>query len=268
MDRLSHARVILTGASGGLGSKIAQQLLQHQCKIGLVGRKQASLDKLAASLRQHHDHANIITIQADVSQSHDREKIIHAMQEAYQGIDILINNAAIMSFKAFQQESNENITNIFQTNVIAAMQLSRQVLPYLQDNQQAAIVNIGSTFGSIAFAYHTLYSASKFALRGFSESLRRELADTPIKVIYIAPRAIKTSLNSPEVFAMAKEINMAMDDPNNIAKKIVHTIRKGKKEAYYGFPESFFVRLNMLFPRLVDKALASQNKIMHKYSKT
>lgn len=263
MSRLNQARIILTGAAGGIGREIAKQLISNQCKIGLVGRNKSKLDELAEQLRSK--GADVLVIVADITKQAERQTIIDIMIAQYKGIDMLINNAGMMSFKGLEQESDENIEAIFQTNVIATMQLCRAALPYLRQSKQAHIANIGSTFGSIAFSYYTAYSASKFALRGFSESLRRELMDTDIKVSYIAPRAVKTSLNSDKVFAMAKKINMAMDEPEDIAKKVINALNKCKKDVYFGFPESFFVRLNMLFPRLVDRALSGQNKVMKQY---
>ncbi|RKZ97160.1 MAG: short chain dehydrogenase, partial [Gammaproteobacteria bacterium] len=106
---------------------------------------------------------------------------------------------------------------------------------------------------------------SKFALRGFSQALRRELAETAIKVSYIAPRAVKTSLNSSAVYNMADEVKMNMDTPEKVAKQIVDSILKEHKEKYLGFPESLFVRINALFPSLVDRATRGQNKIAQKY---
>jgi short-subunit dehydrogenase len=126
-------------------------------------------------------------------------------------------------------------------------------------------VNVGSMFGSIAFAWHAAYSASKYALRGFSEALRRELAGSGVGVTYVAPRAVRTPLNPPEVYRMAEQIRMKMDDPEPVARRIVEAIERDRKEAYLGFPESIFVRVNALLPRLVDRALRRQNSVMRTY---
>ena len=95
--------------------------------------------------------------------------------------------------------------------------------------------------------------------------MRRELAETPIKISYIAPRAVKTSLNSSAVYNMAEEVKMNMDKPDVVAKQIIHSIIKGHKDKYLGFPESLFVRINAILPGLVDMATRSQNKIAKKY---
>lgn len=259
---ISGSRVILTGAAGGLGSEIARQLITHNCQIGLVGRNQHKLEKLAANLIAQ--GGDVIVIAADITQENDRDIIINSMLEKYKGIDILVNNAAVMSFSLFENQ-RQDIEKIFTTNVMAPMHLCHKVLPQLSQSSQPYIVNIGSTFGSIAFACFSSYSASKFALRGFTESLRRELADSSINVCYYAPRAVKTSLNTDKIMQMAEKTNMAMDPPDKIARKIVDAMVKGKKELYLGFPEAFFVKLNALFPRLVDIGISAQSNIMKQF---
>jgi short-subunit dehydrogenase len=129
------------------------------------------------------------------------------------------------------------------------------------------IVNIGSTFGSIGFAWFSAYSASKFALRGFSEALRRELADSGVTVAYIAPRAVKTKLNTAAVYQMAHATGMRMDAPSWVAGRVIRAIRHDRKDVYLGFPESLFVRVNTLLPRLVDMALRKQNRTMSTFAK-
>jgi short-subunit dehydrogenase len=85
-------------------------------------------------------------------------------------------------------------------------------------------------------------------------------------VSYIAPRAVKTAINSPEVYAMAEAVNMTMDEPDAVAEQIVKNIRKGEKECHLGFPESLFVRINAIFPGLVDRAVRKQNRQAQKHA--
>ena len=155
---------------------------------------------------------------------------------------------------------------ILKINAIAPMQLTRAVLPDMLERGSGRIVNVGSTFGSIGFACFASYSASKFALRGFSEALRREIAGSGVDVTYVAPRAVKTALNSAAVHHMADAVKMNMDPPLWVARQIVRAIEKDKKEVYLGFPESLFVRINNLLPRLVDAATRKQNRIMRRFT--
>jgi len=264
MTQLKEQRVILTGASGGIGSELAKQLNTQGCRLGLVAR---SLEKLEQLGKQLDGRDNVTLICADIMTPGGRQSIIDRMNEKFLGYDILINTAGIMDFTSLLDQSDERIDTVFQTNVIAPIVLSKKVLPYMKSQNKGHIVNVGSIFGSIGFAWFTSYSTSKFALRGFSQALRRELADTAVKVSYIAPRAVKTALNSSAVYDMAKEVKMNMDSPEWVAKKIIQSIVNNTKEKYLGFPESFFVRINAIFPGIVDLATRAQNKIAGKYTK-
>ncbi|MDX2505632.1 MAG: SDR family oxidoreductase [Gammaproteobacteria bacterium] len=262
MTTLNEQRIILTGATGGIGAELAKQLLPHGCKLGLVGRSREKLQQLAEQLDADD---TICLIAADITASDGREQIVEQMEKNFNGYDMLINIAGIMDFTSFLEQPDERLEAVFQTNVVAPMQLCKKVLPYMLSQNKGHIVNIGSVFGSIGFAWFTSYSSSKFALRGFSQALRRELAETAIKVSYIAPRAVKTSLNSSAVYNMAEEVKMNMDDPEMVARQIIQSIIKDHKEKYLGFPESLFVRINAVLPGIVDMATRSQNKIAKKY---
>jgi short-subunit dehydrogenase len=114
--------------------------------------------------------------------------------------------------------------------------------------------------GGVGFAGFSAYCASKFAVRGFSESLRRELRDSGIAVTYVAPRYTRTALNSSTMERMASAVNMNMDSPDVVARAIVRAIDGGKAEHAIGFMERILLGINAVFPRLVDGALASLNK--------
>jgi len=262
--KIEEARIILTGASGGIGQALARELISHKARLGLVGRQTEKLTSLATELQEA--GGDVIAITADLTNSTGQNHLIAQMREHFNGTDILINNAGMSAFCDFSQLNPEKEEQIFRTNVLAPMQLTRAILPEMLTRGSGRIVNIGSTFGSIAFACFTSYSASKFALRGFSEGLRRELNDSNIGVTYVAPRAVNTELNTSAIRQMADRVKMKMDEPDFVAKHIVKAIMNDKKDVYLGFPESLFVRLNAIFPRLVDGALQSQNRIMQTFT--
>lgn len=262
--KLRDKRVVLTGASSGIGKELAKALAARGAKLVLTGRRVTELANLAQQVKEAGGSARIVA--ADVTSSEGRQAIVSEAMRCYGGIDVLINNAGISDFSAFTQADPALIERIFKTNVSAPMLLTREILPHMIDKGSGRIVNMGSIFGSLGFAYFAAYSSSKFALRGFSESLRRELSGTGVDVTYVAPRAVKTPINSDAVYRMAEAVKMKMDDPEVIANWIVRCIEKDKKDAYYGLAESFFVKLNGLLPRVVDKGLDKQNKAMREYA--
>ncbi len=265
--RLEGKRVILTGATGGIGRELVAELLQRKASIVMVGRRAQALELLAGEMRQcgHDSDHGLFHVDADVTTEEGRERVVSFSQDALGGVDVLINLAGAMSFSQFSSESAETTEHLFQTNVLAPMQLTRLLLPQMVAQGSGEIVNAGSIFGSIAFAWFTTYSSTKFALRGFSEALRRELQGSGVGVSYIAPRAVRTSFNSNQVIEMCKATGTALDDPAWVASAIIESIEGERRERYLGFPEKMFVRINSLFPRLVDRALEGHNRIAKKF---
>ncbi len=258
---IKDKRIVLTGAAGGMGSILAKELVKSGANLAMVDANAEALDSVASALSGTH------AIIGDLSSTSGCRSVADQCLEKLGGIDLLINLAGINSFAAFEDESPEKIETMLHVNLLAPMWLSRAFLPLMLENNAGRIVNVGSIFGSIGFAYFSVYSASKFGLRGFSEALRREVADTNIKVTYIAPRAVKTAMNSDALMRMGEATKMNMDAPEDVVNKIIAAINSDRKDIYFGFPESFFVRLNVLFPRLVDRALAAQNRIARAFAK-
>jgi len=151
--------------------------------------------------------------------------------------------------------------------MLVPMLLAQELLPEMVDRGSGHILNVGSIFGSIGFAWFATYSATKFGLRGFSEALRRELQGTGVGVTYVAPRAVRTALNSGAVYRMAEAVKMNMDSPEWVAAKVVTALERERKDVFLGFPESLFARLNGVLPWLVDGGLRKQNCQMEAFAR-
>lgn len=256
--QLTQARVVLTGAAGGIGQALAWALAARGARLVLAGRRAAALEGLAAALRA--GGAEAVVAVADVTEAAGREQILATARQAFGGLDILINNAGISDFTTVTEQEPAALERLLLTNTVAPLLLTRAALPALLAQGRGQVVNIGSVFGSIAFPCFAGYSASKFALRGFSEALRRELDGSGVTVTYAAPRGVRTSFNPPALHRLAAQGKMTLDAPEAVAAWLVAAIERDRKEVYPGFPESLFVRLNALLPRLVDKALRRQGR--------
>lgn len=252
--KLNAKRILLTGAAGGIGRLLAAQLSARGARLGLADRDEAAV----AALAQDFSAGTALAVAGDITRAEDRAAMVARMQETFGGIDVLINLAGILDFKRFQESDPGMIQRILQVNVEAPLQLARAVLPAMIAQGEGRIVNIGSMFGSIGFPGFAAYSASKFALRGFSQALRRELAGTGVGVTYISPRAVKTPLNPEVVNRMAERGMMRMDDADWVAGEIVRAVEKDRNESYLGFPEKFFARINAILPGVVDQGIAKQ----------
>ena len=259
--RLPECRILLTGATGGIGQQLAEHLCAGGAQLLLVGRQAERLAQLAQRCQGRAE-----SVCADITESAGREAVLQAARR-FGGINLLINAAGVNHFSLLEQHDQEAIAALVQLNVTATLQLTHRLLPMLRQQERALVVNIGSTFGSIGYPGFAAYCASKFALRGFSEALRRELADTRVKVMYIAPRATRTSMNEQCVVAMNDELKVAMDDPAWVAEAVVAAIGREREELYLGWPEKLFVRLNSLLPRVVDQALRKQLPIIQRFAR-
>jgi short-subunit dehydrogenase len=259
--KLNQQRVILTGAAGGMGSILADLIVKAGAEIALVDANAEALGSLANQLSGSH------AVAGDLSSPVGCGQAIQQAMGVLGGVDVLINLAGLMSFCTYEDEDLERVQRLMQVNLIAPMLLSRAVLPKMLEQNKGQIVNVGSMFGSIGFAYFTAYSTSKFGVRGFSQALRRELAETPVTVTYVSPRSVKTPINTGPIMQMGEATKMNMDEPEVVAGKIFRAIEADKKEAYFGFPESLFARLNGVLPGIVDNATRVQNRIARTFAK-
>jgi short-subunit dehydrogenase len=245
-------RAVLTGASGGIGRAMAAALAPHCDSLVLVGRDEARLSAI---------DGNSFLLGADITTAEGRD----AVASASPGINLLINNAGVSEFVAFAAQSDASMERIFAVNVLAAMQLTRRLLPALLAQPAAMIVNVGSIMGYLGYPGCAAYSASKFALRGFSEALRRELADTRVRVMHLAPRTTRTAMNGAALDALNAELGNAADAPETVALQLVSFLEKPAAERLIGMPEALFARINQLAPALVDSALRRQLPIIRRH---
>ena len=259
-----HYHILLTGAAGGIGSTIARHFAADGHSLLLTDINSEPLEKLATKLRSDQD-ATVQTLAADLTSEEGRNQLASKAREF--NVDVLINAAGYNRFGLLENISDTDIERIFSINIISPILLCKALLPWLTTRESAHIVNIGSTFGSLGYAGFASYSASKFSLRGFSEALRREIADTGVKVHYLAPRAVKTAFNEDEVNRMNEALGVAMDSPEVIPGAIARMLKRGQSEHFIGGPERFFVKLNGLFHRLVDKGLAGQLKTIQHHAR-
>jgi short-subunit dehydrogenase len=143
------------------------------------------------------------------------------------------------------------------TNVIAPAALSREMLPLLRRTVSSRIVNVGSMFGDIAYPLFATYSASKFALRGLSIAMRRELKPYGVGVTYAAPRATRTE-SSPAFDWLIAPLQMRVDDPAMVATQIWRAVVRELDSVYAKGAERLFVLVQKFAPKLVDRAIAAQ----------
>ena len=255
--------VLLTGASGGIGSALARALARRGARLILLGRRRERLAPLAAEIRQAGPPAWIM--EADLETA-DPAALIAACLALAGRIDVLVNCAGIQLFGGAEHEAAGDTARLFAANLVVPVQLCNAVLPHMLARGSGRLVNVGSIFGSIGFPFFTSYCASKFGLRGYCQALRRELGGRGVDVTYVAPRYTRTGFNQDRVARMASALGMNQDDPERVAARIVTAMRGRGRDVYLGWPEKLFVRLNGLVPRLVDAALRGETRRMSPYA--
>ncbi len=248
MNSLAGKTVLLTGATGGIGAEVAKKLSSEGARLILTGR---SVEKLRAL--QNQLAAETLIYPCDLTSTPDQQGVLQFCQQ-HGGIDVLINNAGISQFGLCQTQKFSEMVSI---NLLVPMQLCQLFLPMLRSHQ-GQIVNVGSAFGSIGHPGFTGYCATKFGLRGFTEALQRELAGSGMQVKYFAPRATETSINSTEVVQLNQQLGNSMDSPQWVAEQLIHQLKSSQLRRFLGWPERIFVRLNGVFPALVDMGLKSK----------
>ncbi len=240
--QLNGKHVVLTGGQGGIGSLLAARLKDQGARLTIIDRQEGE-----------------DTLVADLSDTESLNQTCERL--AQDNVDVLINLAGLMYFGHTQDQNSDHISAMMRVNLEAPIRLSQAVIPSMLKRQSGQIVNIGSVFGALAFPHFSVYSATKAGLKGFSEAVRREYAGTGVGVTYIAPRAVKTPLNSGPIAELHAKTKTVNDPPEKVANMIIQAILKNRKNVTIGFPESLFVRINALCPAIIDNALVSKRDI-------
>lgn len=253
-------RAVITGASGGIGSALVRKLAGEADWLIITGRNRDAL----AALQQELPCNKVEIVAGDLGDAATLEEI-RERADALGGINLLVNNAGAGAFHAFETQGAAEIRALIDTNLLAPMLLTRTMLPLLRQAESSAIVNIGSLFGYIGYPGFVAYGASKAGLAGFTQALRRELADTTVDVRHFVPRATRTSINGDRVNAMNKDLKTTEDDPDSVAAEFLHFLKGSGREAKVGIKEAFFVLVNHLLPGMPDRAIRSQLPVIRKH---
>ncbi len=230
--QLKGKTVYITGGNGGIGSPLVDRLRSVGAHVTV------------------HD----INRDGDLVQTIDQICAYLAANTP----DILINMAG---YNVFDYCENQNLTAIVNLNMMVPMRLSQAVLPNMKKRGSGHIVNIGSMTALIPLPHLTGYVSAKAGLKGFSDSLRRELSGTDIAVTYIVPRAVKTGMNTGVRAEINDRTKVTYDDPRRVAMRIFRAIERREKEVRIGWPERLFALINAIFPRVIDNGL-QKNRII------
>src|ERR1051325_5023689 len=190
---ITGSRILITGASQGIGKALAEAAAARGAKLLVCARKVELLQELAQQIRAK--GGIIEVVQADITSPDDRRRMVEAADKAFGGLDILVNNAGIGATGHFADCSAERLRQIMEVNFFGLTETTRVFLPMLKKGNKPAIVNVSSIAGKRGIPARSEYSASKFAVEGFSEALRAELVKDGIDVLVVAPGLTQTNFS-------------------------------------------------------------------------
>jgi short-subunit dehydrogenase len=247
MTMINGSAAVVTGAASGIGRALVLALAARGCDVALADRDEAGLRSVAAEINGAHKQKVSVHV-VDVSEPRQIDEFAKAAIASHPGLNIVINNAGVALFGQFHEIDQTDMEWLMNINFWGVVHGTRAFLPHLQQQREAHIVNLSSIFGIIAPPGQTAYAASKFAVRGFSESLRHELElnKSAVRVSVVHPGGVATNVaNSSRVGAhmidnkrRAESLDrfkqMAITAPDAAAARIIRGIENNEPRILIG----------------------------------
>jgi short-subunit dehydrogenase len=264
--QLAGKRVLITGASQGIGEALAMEAVKRGCRVVAAARTAALLENLEAHIRQAVPCAIIHTVVGDVTSAGDRRAMLDACKTHFGGLDILVNNAGIGATGHFAETDFANLRRIFEVNLFGSAELTRLCIPTLKQGVQPLIVNISSALGKRGYPARSYYSSSKFAVQGLSDALRAELAPEGIGVLVVSPGLTQThfSQNMLERSARLPLDHLRGMTSETVAKKTFAAIAADKSDITLTLNGKLLVLVNRFAPWIFE--LFARKKIQRLFA--
>jgi short-subunit dehydrogenase len=238
---------IVTGASSGIGLATVRLLSLSGARVVLAARSQESLTVLTKEI------SNSIAVPTDVTDPAAVKNLVGRTLEIFGRIDILINNAGVLLYKPMAQSTLEEIRQVMEVNFFGAAACAMEVLPIMKKQKSGVIVNVSSIAGRVGLPNLGFYCASKFALTGFSETLRQEAVSDGVEVITVCPGTIYTPMVKTIVDdAISRGKKVTRIPPERVAQAMLKAIRQKKIEIFVPEPTRILNLLHFLFPRFAE----------------
>ena len=253
---ISGSRAIVTGASSGIGRAVAMELARGAGDVVLLARREDRLRELAREIGEMGMHVE--TVAGDITEPEVRRKAVDTAQSSFGGLDILVNNAGIGATGLFEHANPNRVRRIFEVNFFALVEMTRAALPLLKNGTNPIIVNVCSILGRRGVPHNSEYAASKFAVQGFSESLRAELTRDGIDLLVVNPGTTATEFSDSVIERKSEPAwpDHAPVTSEYVAKATVRAIRRGRHEIIPYRWGKLLCWLNRLSPGLVDRLMA------------
>lgn len=244
--------VLITGGAGGMGRAMATRLLQGGARCLLVDIDEHSLDAAAAQLG-----AGVLCHRADLTKVDEVQALVTRIELEHGRLDVLINNAAVTVTGPFEERPVERIVGELNVNLVAPLVLTRLMLPLLRRTPDPRVISIASLGSLFPLPETTVYSASKFGLRGAMLCLGLDGPRMGVKFSIVNPSATETPMLIREAIEDGNRLQF-MDPPQRpeeVAEQVMRTLESPRLERYVRTSESWLVRLAMLLPNLLPRLI-------------
>ena len=252
---LHDARIIVTGASSGIGRALAIQLCQRGAHVLATARRVERLNELQELCMSM--PGVLTTLEGDLTSHLHRQEMIQKATSQWNALDVLINNAGAGAIGRFDDASSDRLRRVMEIDFFAPVELTRLCLPLLERGRRPAILNIGSVLSHRAVPNKSEYCAAKFAMRGWAESLRVELAAQRIEVLMLSPSTTSSEFLDALVDTKADEKSKSVGSmlPERVAQLAISALIRSKREMVLSLGGKCLVWAGRLFPRLTDRIL-------------
>ncbi|MYY55653.1 SDR family NAD(P)-dependent oxidoreductase [Ligilactobacillus salivarius] len=250
---LTNKVVLITGASGGLGEQIAYQVAKKGAIVVACARRKEKLDVVVENC-QNLSKRLAYAYQLDISKPEEVEKVVNEVEEEVGPVSVLINNAGFGLMEDFLDFDMDRAEAMFRVNILGLMYATKYVATKMAERQVGAIINIASMAGKIATPKSTVYSATKFAVLGFSNALRLELKPLGISVMTVNPGPIRTEFfdKADKTHNYLNSLGNIVLDPEEVAYKIVSKIGTSRREVNLPYYMEVAQHLYEVFPHMAD----------------
>jgi len=254
MRELENKNIVITGASSGIGEKIAMLVAKKGARPILIARSSDKLKHICESIREK-TSANCLYYSLDVSDIDQVKKVFKQIREEVGHIDVLLNNAGFGVFDTLQEATYDDLEKMFAVNVMGLIACTKEVLPSMLERNKGHIINIASQAGKLATPKSSGYSATKHAVLGFTNSIRLELMDTDIYVSAVNPGPIETNFFNiaDKTGNYVKNVEKYMLDADEVAEKVTKLILRPKRELNLPWWMNLGSVLYNLFPSISEK---------------
>ncbi len=249
--------ILITGASSGIGEALARECARYGASVVLAARRKQRLDKLAEDINKFGGEA--LAVKTDISKEEDVRRMVTVTMKRFKHIDVLVNNAAYGVFGPVDEIPPKEMRRIFNVNFFGMFYCCRETIPVMKKQGKGHIINISSIAGIIALPMTSAYNATKFAMNGFSDAMRRELSPSKIDVSVIYPGSVETEFyeNWVNVYdqPVRKQSRLLYQSVEAVARAIVRCIRSPRAHVFPALPIRFAANAHRLCPSGIDIAM-------------